>query len=32
MTDKKTSVFGIYPSIAQAERSVDALVHGSFAP
>ncbi len=30
MTDKKTSVFGIYPSIAQAERSVDALVHGSF--
>jgi len=30
MKDKKTSVFGIYPSITQAERSVDALVHGSF--
>ena len=30
MTDKKTSVFGIYPSIGQAEQGVDALVHGSF--
>ena len=30
MTDKKTSVFGIYPTITQAERSVDALVNGSF--
>ena len=30
MTDKKTSVFGIYPTIAQAERGVDALVRGSF--
>ena len=30
MTDKKTSVFGIYPSVPQAERGVDALVQGSF--
>ena len=30
MTDKKVSVFGIYPTLAQAERGVDALVHGSF--
>ena len=30
MTDKKTSVFGIYPTLAQAERSVDALVNGGF--
>ena len=30
MTDKKVSAFGIYPSLAQAERAVDALVKGSF--
>jgi hypothetical protein len=30
MADKKTSVFGIYPNVTQAERGVDALVHGSF--
>ena len=30
MTDKKISVFGIYPSLAQAERGVDALVRGGF--
>jgi hypothetical protein len=30
MSDKKVSVFGIYPSLAQAERAVDALVHGPF--
>ena len=30
MTDKKVSVFGIYPTLAQAERGVDALVRGSF--
>ena len=28
MADKNTSVFGIYPNIAQAERGVDALVNG----
>ena len=27
---KKTAVFGIYPSIAQAERAVDTLVQGHF--
>ena len=30
MEDKKISVFGIYPSLTQAERGVDALVHGRF--
>lgn len=30
MTDKKVSAFGIYPSLAQAERAVNALVQGSF--
>jgi hypothetical protein len=30
MADKKTAVFGIYPSVSQAERAVDALVHGRF--
>ena len=30
MADKKTAVFGIYPSVAQAELGVDALVRGSF--
>src|ERR1700682_5474784 len=30
MSDKKTAVFGIYPSVAQAERAVDALVQGNF--
>jgi hypothetical protein len=30
MTDKKTSVFGIYPGVQQAERAVDALVQKSF--
>ena len=30
MADKKTSVFGIYPGITQAEHSVDALVNGGF--
>ena len=30
MSDKKTAVFGIYPSIAQAERAVDTLVQGTF--
>src|ERR1700681_704212 len=30
MTEKKTAVFGIYPSVAQAERAVDALVQGNF--
>jgi hypothetical protein len=29
-TDKKTAVFGIYRSVAQAERGVDALVQGHF--
>ena len=31
MKDKKTSVFGIYPSLTQAERGVDALVQARFA-
>ena len=30
MADKKISVFGIYPTLTQAERGVDALVHGRF--
>jgi len=30
MADKKVSAFGIYPSLAQAERGVDALVQGNF--
>jgi hypothetical protein len=30
MSEKKTAVFGIYPSVSQAERAVDALVEGSF--
>lgn len=28
--NKKISVFGIYPSVGQAERAVDALVHDGF--
>ena len=30
MADKKTAVFGIYPSAAQAERAVDSLVVAGF--
>jgi len=30
MQDKKTSVFGIYPSVTQAERGVDALAQSGF--
>src|ERR1700693_5886828 len=30
MADKKTAVLGIYPSVAQAERAVDTLVHERF--
>ena len=30
MEDKKTSVFGLYPSAAQAERAVDSLVASGF--
>jgi hypothetical protein len=30
MQNKKTAVFGIYPSVFQAERAVDALVTGYF--
>ncbi len=30
MQDKKTAVFGIYPTSAQAERAVDDLVRGGF--
>ena len=30
MTDKKVAAFGIYPSLAQAERGVDALVRERF--
>ena len=30
MNDKKTAVFGIYPTLDQAERGVDALVHDRF--
>ena len=28
--DKKTAVFGLYPSVERAERAVDALVNGRF--
>jgi hypothetical protein len=30
MADKKTAVFGIYPTVGQAERAVDALVREHF--
>ena len=30
MADKKTSVFGIYSSVTQAERAVDTLISGGF--
>src|SRR6476620_7210491 len=30
MTDKNTAVFGIYPSVARAERAVDDRVNGGF--
>jgi hypothetical protein len=30
MTDKKTAVFGLYPSVQQAERAVDELVNARF--
>lgn len=30
MEDKKTSVFGLYPSAAQAERAVDSLIASGF--
>jgi len=30
MEDKKTAVFGIYPTVAQAERAVDGLVLAGF--
>jgi hypothetical protein len=30
MSDKKTSVFGIYSNLTQAERAVDGLVRGGF--
>lgn len=30
MTDKKTAVFGLYPSVERAERAVDQLVSASF--
>src|SRR5580765_5425643 len=30
MQDKKTAVFGIYPTVAQAERAVDTLVTDGF--
>ena len=30
MADKKTAVFGIYPSVAQAEAAVDAIVREGF--
>jgi hypothetical protein len=30
MADKRTAVFGIYPSVEQAERAVDALVLANF--
>jgi hypothetical protein len=30
MTDKKTAVFGLYPSVEQAERAVDQLVGARF--
>ena len=28
--DKKTAVFGLYPSVERAESAVDALVSGRF--
>lgn len=31
MEDKKTAVFGIYPTVAQADAGVDALVRAGFA-
>jgi hypothetical protein len=30
MTDKKTAVFGLYPSVEQAERAVDEIVRAGF--
>jgi hypothetical protein len=30
MNNKKTAVFGLYPSVERAERAVDAVVHGGF--
>jgi hypothetical protein len=30
MANKKTAVFGIYPSVSQAEAAVDALVREGF--
>jgi heat induced stress protein YflT len=30
MSDKKTAVFGIYPSVTEAERAVDTLVNEGF--
>jgi hypothetical protein len=30
MTNKKAAVFGLYPSVAQAERAADALAQGHF--
>jgi hypothetical protein len=30
MADKKTAVFGIYPTLARAEQAVDALAHSNF--
>jgi hypothetical protein len=30
MTDKKTAVFGLYPSVERAERAVDELVSANF--
>jgi hypothetical protein len=30
MADKKIAVFGIYPSVSQAERAVDALIQSRF--
>jgi hypothetical protein len=30
MNDKKTAVFGLYPSVARAERAVDELVSAGF--
>ena len=30
MSDKKTAVFGLYPSVERAERAVDELVSADF--
>ena len=30
MTNKKTAVFGIYPTVSHAERAVDALIASNF--